>query len=50
MKRLAVAAITLIVMLSVSGCAGMGCGGLFCGIGKGKAPPPVVAPPVMTKG
>lgn len=43
MKRLIVAAVTLVVMLAVSGCAG---------IGKGKAPPPVVAPPppVMTKG
>jgi len=45
MKRLIVAAVTLVVMLAVSGCAGIG-------KGKGKAPPPVVAPPppVMTKG
>jgi hypothetical protein len=47
MKKLALAAVTLTVMLSVSGCAG--CAG--CGIGKGKAPPPMVAPPpVITKG
>ena len=41
MKKLAFTTVALIVLLSVSGCVG---------IGKGKAPPVVVPPPVMTKG
>ena len=38
MKKLALTAVALIALLSVSGCVG---------IGKGKAPP---IPPIMTKG
>jgi hypothetical protein len=40
MKKLVVAAVTLIVSFGVSGCVG---------IGKGKAPPAVV-PPIISKG
>jgi len=40
MKKLTFATVALIALLSISGCVG---------IGKGKAPP-MVAPPVMTKG
>jgi hypothetical protein len=43
MKKLAFTTVALIVLLSVSGCVGIG-------KGKGKAPPVVVPPPVMTKG
>ena len=40
MKKLVFTAVAMIVLLSVSGCVGIG-------KGKGKAP---VAPPIMTKG
>jgi hypothetical protein len=44
MKKVIVAAITVITLVGLSGCAGIG-------KGKGKAPPPMVAPPpVITKG
>ena len=43
MKKLVVTAVTLIAVLAVSGCAGIG-------KGKGKGPPPLGAPPIMTKG
>ena len=42
MKKLTFATVALIALLSISGCVGIG-------KGKGKAPP-MVAPPVMTKG
>jgi hypothetical protein len=41
MKKLALTAAALTVLLAVSGCVGIG-------KGKGKAPP--IAPPIMTKG
>jgi hypothetical protein len=43
MKKFAVTAAALIVLLGLSGCAGVG-------KGKGKAPPQLPPPPVMTKG
>ena len=43
MKKLVVTAVTLVALLAVSGCVGIG-------KGKGKAPPPMPAPPVITKG
>jgi hypothetical protein len=42
MKKLAFALAAIVTLLSVSGCVGIG-------KGKGKAPP-IVAPPIMTKG
>jgi hypothetical protein len=41
MTKRVLAAVSLIALLTVSGCVG---------IGKGKGPPPPDVPPIMTKG
>jgi hypothetical protein len=43
MTKLVLTAVSLIALLTVSGCVGIG-------KGKGKGPPPPDVPPIMTKG
>ena len=45
MTKLVLTAVSLIALLTVSGCVGIG-----KGKGKGKGPPPPDVPPIMTKG
>ena len=52
MKKILVATVTSLAVLSAAGCIGKGPGGTGF-LGKGKAPPPVLAPapaPIVTKG